>query len=162
MDSHAKLFGHALHPMLVVLPLGLFIFAVICDVIYLGVGEPSFSDVAYWNIAGGIIGGLAAALVGAVDWGAIPSGTRAKRIATLHGLSNIVVVALFAVSWLLRRDGVAHEPSTAAVGLSFAAIVLAALAAWLGGELVDRLGVGVHDGAHLDAPSSLSGRPARP
>jgi hypothetical protein len=31
---------------------------------------------------------------------------------------------------------------------------------WLGGELVDRLGVGVDRGAHLDAPSSLSGRPA--
>jgi hypothetical protein len=29
------------------------------------------------------------------------------------------------------------------------------------GELVDRLGVGIDDGAHLDAPSSLSGRPAR-
>jgi uncharacterized membrane protein len=34
------------------------------------------------------------------------------------------------------------------------------LTSWLGGELVDRLGVGVDDGANLDAPSSLSGRPA--
>jgi uncharacterized membrane protein len=38
---------------------------------------------------------------------------------------------------------------------------LALVTGWLGGELVDRLGVGVDDGAHLDAPSSLSGRPAR-
>ena len=37
---------------------------------------------------------------------------------------------------------------------------LAALTGWLGGELVDRLGVGVDLGACLDAPSSLSGRPA--
>lgn len=27
---------------------------------------------------------------------------------------------------------------------------------WLGGELVDRLGVGVHEGANVNAPSSLS------
>jgi hypothetical protein len=30
----------------------------------------------------------------------------------------------------------------------------------MGGELVDRLGVGVDRGAHLDASSSLSGAPA--
>jgi hypothetical protein len=42
------------------------------------------------------------------------------------------------------------------------ALALGTVAAWLGGELVDRLGVGVDDGAHLDAPSSLSGRRARP
>ena len=40
-------------------------------------------------------------------------------------------------------------------------LVIGAIAGWLGGELVDRLGVGVDDGANLDAPSSLSGRPAR-
>jgi uncharacterized membrane protein len=160
MDSHAKLFGHAAHPMLVVLPLGLFIFAVVCDLIYLVTREPSLGAVAYWNIGGGVVGGLAAALVGAVDWGAIPAGTRAKRIATFHGICNVVVV-LFAGSWLLRRDGVDYQPSTVAVALSVAGLAVGTVAAWLGGELVDRLGVGVDDGAHLNAPNSMSGRPAR-
>jgi len=45
--------------------------------------------------------------------------------------------------------------------LSFAGVVLALVTGWLGGELVDRLGVGVDDGAHLNAPNSLSGKPAR-
>jgi hypothetical protein len=40
-------------------------------------------------------------------------------------------------------------------------VVLAAGTAWLGGELVDRLGVGVDDGAHLNAPSSLTSPSAR-
>ena len=35
---------------------------------------------------------------------------------------------------------------------------LALFTGWLGGELVDRLGVGVDDGAHLNAPSSLTKR----
>jgi hypothetical protein len=39
--------------------------------------------------------------------------------------------------------------------------VLAGGSAWLGGELVNRLGVGVDDGAHLDAPSSLASASAR-
>jgi hypothetical protein len=41
-------------------------------------------------------------------------------------------------------------------------VVLSLVTAWLGGELVERLGVGVDEGAHLDAPNSLSGRAARP
>jgi uncharacterized membrane protein len=45
--------------------------------------------------------------------------------------------------------------------LSFMGAGLALLTGWLGGELVDRLGVGVDDGAHPNAPSSLSHRVIR-
>ncbi len=41
------------------------------------------------------------------------------------------------------------------------AVVLAVVTGWLGGELVERLGVGVDNGANLDAPNSLAGGPAR-
>ncbi|HYH47655.1 MAG TPA: DUF2231 domain-containing protein, partial [Thermoanaerobaculia bacterium] len=67
--------------------------------------------------------------------------------------------ALFAASWLLRRDA-PELPEGTAIALSAVAVALSLVTGWLGGELVDRLGVGVDDGAHLDAPSSLSGRPA--
>ena len=66
MESKAKLFGHPLHPVLIVLPLGLLSAAVVFDVIYLVTGEPAFATVAFWNIAAGVVGGL---LVG-VDPGA--------------------------------------------------------------------------------------------
>jgi len=46
-----------------------------------------------------VISGLVAAIFGAIDWLAIPGGTRAKRIGTLHGVGNVVVGAIFAVSW---------------------------------------------------------------
>lgn len=45
--------------------------------------------------------------------------------------------------------------------LGIIALVLALIAGWLGGELVERLGVGVDEGAHLNAPNSLSGEAAR-
>jgi uncharacterized membrane protein len=107
-------------------------------------------------IAAGIIGGLLAAVFGLIDWLAIPNNTRAKAIGLWHGGLNVLVVLLFAISWLLRRPDPA-PPSGLALGLSFGAVIVALVAGWFGGELVDRLGVGVDDGAHLNASSSLSG-----
>jgi uncharacterized membrane protein len=157
MRSKARLFGHPLHQMLVVFPLGLLATAVVFDLIYLANGNQTMAVVAYWLIAAGLIGAVVATVPGAIDWVAIPEGTRAKRIGALHGGGNIVVAGLFTVS-LLARDQ-AYQPDLAQMVWSFAGAALALVTAWLGGELVDRLGVGVDDDAHLDASSSLrSGR----
>jgi len=161
MESKAKLLGHPIHPMLVVLPLGLFIAAVVFDVLYLWRGALAFAIASHWNILAGIIGGVLAAVFGFIDWLAIPSGTRAKRIGLLHGVSNLVVVTLFASVWVIRNTTVDGAPTMNIFLIEVVALVLGAVGGWLGGELVDRLGVGVDDGAHLDAPSSLSGQPAR-
>lgn len=160
MESRAKAFGHPVHPMLIVFPVGLFIMAIVCDIIFLIGNNPIFSTVAFYDIAGGIIGGLLAAVFGLRDYLAIPSGTRAKHIGAYHGVGNLVIVVLFLVSWLLRLNTIEHVPPVFGYILSFAGIILAGLTAWLGGELVDRMGVGVDPGANLDAPSSLSGEPA--
>ncbi len=159
MESKAKLFGHAAHPILIVFPLGLLATAVVFDLISILTGMSMWSAIAFWMIAAGIIGGLAAAIFGLIDWLAIPSETRAKEIGLLHGLGNLVVIALFMLSWLLRA-GEPANPGTLAYIFSFVGGAVALVAGWLGGELVERLGVGVDDGAHLNAPSSLSGRPA--
>jgi uncharacterized membrane protein len=160
MESKAKAFGHPIHPMLIVFPLGLFITAVVFDVIYLVSDNGKWSEISYWMIAAGIIGGLLAAVFGLIDWLAIPTGTRAKSIGLWHGLGNVAVVALFGLSWLLRRDD-PRDPGMIPLILSFLGVILGAVTGWLGGELVDRLGIGVDEGAHPDAPSSLSGHPAR-
>jgi uncharacterized membrane protein len=156
MESRAKLLGHPVHQILIVFPLGLLATAVIFDIIAFIAGNPRWHDVAYWMIGAGVIGGLIAAVFGAIDYFGIPRGTRASRIGALHGVGNVIVVALFAVSWWLRRAA-PPDPGVAAYVLSFAGFALAGVTGWLGGELVDRLGVGVDDGAYLDAPSSLSG-----
>jgi uncharacterized membrane protein len=159
MESKAKAFGHPVHPMLIVFPLGLLATSVIFDVIHLAGGGPGFSRASFYMIAAGVVGGLLAAVFGLVDWLAIPKGTRAKRVGAAHGLGNVVVTLLFIVSWGVRYG----DPDTlpgAAFGLSLVAAALALVTGWLGGELVDRLAVGVDDGAHLDSPSSLSRRAA--
>lgn len=150
--------GHGIHPMLVVFPLGLLATAVVFDVIHLATDRSGFALAAGYAIAAGVVGGAVAAAAGWIDWFAIPAGTRAKAVGLRHGLVNAVVLALFAVSWLLRAGADDDwEPGVAALVLSFAGAALSGLGGWLGGELVQRLGVSVHDDAHLDAPSSLSG-----
>jgi uncharacterized membrane protein len=159
MESRAKLFGHPIHPALIVFPLGLLGMAVIFDVIAFIAANGYWSEIAYWMIAAGVISGLVAAPFGLIDWLAIPSGTRAKRIGALHGIGNVVVVLLFAASWFLR-GGIPQTPPTLAIVLGFAGFGLALVTGWMGGELVDRLAVGVDHGANVDAPSSLSSRRA--
>lgn len=156
MESRAKLFGHPIHQMLVVLPLGVLAMSLIFDLLALAMNWRHLHAASYAMIGAGVISGLVAAVFGLIDFLAIPSDTRAKRVGMLHGGGNVVVVVLFALSWFLRRD----DPSSAntlAILLSVAGASLAGITGWLGGELVDRLGVGVDDGAHLNAPSSLHG-----
>ena len=159
MESKVKFAGHPVHPMLIVFPLGLLATAVLFDIIYLLTDHAQWTLAAYYMIGAGVIGGLAAAAAGWVDWFAIPAGTRAKRIGLWHGIGNVVVVGLFIVSWVLRR-GTPELPRTGAIVAGLCGVVIALVTSWLGGELVDRLGVGVDDGAHLDAPSSLTKAPA--
>ncbi|HUR97328.1 MAG TPA: DUF2231 domain-containing protein [Pyrinomonadaceae bacterium] len=160
MESKARFLGHGIHPVMIVFPLGLLATGVVFDVIYLIWGSPDMASVAYWMIAAGIIGGLLAAPFGWIDWYAIPPGTRAKTIGFIHGLTNTVALLLFVGSWGLRHD-VPEHPETLASILSFAGAGMAGLGGWLGGELVERLGVGVHEGANLNAPNSLSNASAR-
>jgi len=161
MESRVKLFGHPIHPMVIVVPLGSFISAVILDLVYyVASGNPTLGLVGFWNIGIGIIGGLVAAVFGLIDWLAIPSGTRAKRIGLMHAGSNVAMLLIFTVAWLDRFTTADHLPSSQAILLEVAALAIGMVAGWLGGELVDRLGVGVDEGANLNAPNSLSGRPA--
>ena len=161
MESRAKLLGHPIHQMLIPFPFGLLATAVIFDIIYLLWGNPTMVTVSYWMIAAGIVGAIIAAPFGLIDYLAIPQGTRAKSVGLLHGLGNVIVLALFLASCWLRYSNadrvVPYLPTTTALICSFVGFALAAVTGWLGGELVDRLSVGVDEGANLNARNSLSG-----
>lgn len=157
METRATFLGHPVHQMLIVLPLGLLSTAVIFDIIYLVSDSSAFAEAAWLMIAAGVLGGLIAALFGFIDFLGIPAGTRARRIGRIHGIGNVIVLALFALSFYFRLAD-PSQPAGVAMVFSFLGFALAGVTGWLGGELVSRLGVGVYDGANLDAPSSLSGK----
>ena len=155
MESRAKFLGHPIHQMLIPLPAGLFVVASLLDLADVFVEAPWISTVTFWNIVIGIASALLAAIFGLTDWTKIPSGTRAKRVGAIHGLGNVMAVLLFGVAAWLRWGSAAYAVGAASLILELASFVMLVVTAWLGGELVDRLGVGVDDGAHLDAPNSL-------
>lgn len=153
MESRAKFLGHPVHQMLIPIPAGLFIVAAVLDIVDVFVDAAWIPTVTFWNLVLGIATALFAALFGLLDWTKIPAGTRAKRVGAMHAIGNVTAVGLFLTAVLMRRGA----QTGTAIPLLFEVIALGILGvtAWLGGELVDRLGVGVSDGAHLDAPSSL-------
>jgi uncharacterized membrane protein len=155
MRTRVRALGHSVHPMLVVFPLGLFTTAVIFDLVQLITDNDTFSQVGFWNITAGAIGAVLAAVTGLADWTSIPSQTRAKAVGLRHGGLNAAALVLFVIVWAVRIDRPGHTPGVGMFILEVIALGVASAAAWLGGELVGRLGVGVEDHAYPNAPSSL-------
>ena len=155
MESKAKLFGHPIHAVLVVFPIALFSVAVLFDVLYLSSSTDEYARFAFWSISIGLVAALGAALFGLIDWLGIRAGSRAKRVGAWHGLGNLAVVLLFVVSWATRLGDLEYAPGILPFVVALIGIGIALVTAWLGGELVYRLRIGVDELANDDAPSSL-------
>lgn len=160
MKSRVQVARHALHPMLVAFPIGLLATSVVWDVCYLASGNRSWGMISAATILAGVVGALAAAIPGFVDWLAIPRGTRARKIGAYHMVLNLIVVGLFVVSLVQRWMNPAGY-DVAGAGRMFPGwigLAVMAVSGWLGGELVETLGISVSDSANADAPSSLRQR----
>ena len=143
--------------MLVVFPLGLLATSVAWDICHLATHSAAWGTVAFWTIVAGVIGGLAAAVPGFIDWLAIPRATRARAVGLTHMVLNLMVVGLFVIS-LIARATAPQGYGTAGVGRmiwGWLGVAIAVVSAWLGGELVETLGVSVREGANVNAASSL-------
>jgi uncharacterized membrane protein len=162
MKARATLLGHPIHQMLVVVPLGLFVIAVVFDVITMFRPIPELSVASFWNIVAGCIGAVVAAVFGLADWTKIPAGTRAKRVGVMHALTNVTVLILFVIAAAVRWDNPNYAVGGGVMVLELVAFALGGLGGFLGGELVDRFGIGVYEGAHPDAPGSLGRRDREP
>ncbi|GHH33541.1 DUF2231 domain-containing protein [Lentzea cavernae] len=158
MRSRVRAAGHAIHPILIVFPLGLLTTSVAFDVLHLITDRVSFAFTAAHLIAAGLLMGVVTAVTGWLDWWlVVPQGTRARRIGLLHGLANAVVLVLFAISWAMRLSEQDWVPQWPALVAAWLGLLVSGAGGWLGGELVERLGISVEEGAHPDASSSLSG-----
>jgi uncharacterized membrane protein len=137
----ASIARHPIHPMLIPFPIALWIFSLACDFIYLfEFGGPVWKDIALYTMVAGIIGGMAAAVPGYLDYRALTEPRRV-RIAQVHMAINLFLVLLFAANaWLRLHTG----PDTLApVILSVFGVGALGISGWLGGELVSVHGVGV-------------------
>ena len=108
---------HPVHPMLVVLPVGLWGFSLFCDLLYLAGGEAEiWSRLALYAMVGGFISALTAL--------ALPAFGLIRMNITL------LVVVLYAANIALRLG----EPASPALAIALSAIGVGALAmsSWLG------------------------------
>jgi uncharacterized membrane protein len=143
-QTRARISRHPIHPMLVVFPIGLWVAALVFDIVHAFTGNPLWRTLAFWNIAGGIVGALAAAVPGLIDYSEMQG--RARRIANWHMIMNFGVTALFAVNWLLRSrwgEQFVSADSWIPLALSIVGTVILGVSGWLGGEMVyvERVGV---------------------
>jgi uncharacterized membrane protein len=140
MSSPASIAGHPIHPMLITIPIGLWVFSLVADAIRLaGLGGPVWSDVAFYTMVGGIVGALAAALPGLVDFAALRD-PRMKKIGLAHMTINLLIVAVYALNAWLRWTG---ADGALPVALSGAAVIALGISGWLGGEMVYKHAVSV-------------------
>jgi uncharacterized membrane protein len=143
-------YGHPFHPILVTVPIGAWVAALVFDIVSRAGDDPvAFAKGAYWLIGIGIIGALAAAVFGFLDLLGIPTGTRAFKTGLTHMALNLTVVVLFAVGFALRHSRINESDGTAIGLIVLAVIALALLGAsgWLGGKLTYRYGIRVVDDA---------------
>jgi uncharacterized membrane protein len=141
MRTPASIAGHPIHPMLVPIAIGCWIFSFAADLMCVATGAAQpWPTLAYYTMIGGIIGALAAALPGLIDLLSLPAGP-IKRTALTHMGINLTVVALYICNAFLRH-GNPQELKIPMI-LSGVAIVLLLISGWLGGKLVYEAGVGV-------------------
>jgi len=133
--------------MLIVFPIGLWIFSLACDLIRLaGASGDTWSTVAFFTMVGGFIGALCAAVPGFIDLLYYKGGAPpVKKIALTHMAINLTAVVLYAINiWLRASSTASVAPSmNAPVVLSIVGVALLFVSGWLGGQMVHVYGVGV-------------------
>lgn len=141
MRTPASIAGHPIHAMLIVFPVGLLIFSLVCDLISTRSADPStWMLVAFYTMVGGFIGALAAAIPGLIDLLSL-ADKAIKKTAVMHMSINLVAVALYAVNIWMRMGS--NTNTGTPLLLSVIAVALLAVSGWLGGKMVHEYGVGV-------------------
>ena len=140
MSSPASVKKHPLHPMLIAFPIGLWVFALVCDIVAATGATGPWSTVALYSVAGGIVGAVIAAVPGLIDYFSIDDAAM-KRIAIFHMVVNVSALIIFAVNLWVRLA----LPTNNVVPLILSIIGVAGIGigGWLGGEMVYVKGMAV-------------------
>ena len=142
MRSKASIGGHPIHPATVAIPIGAYTFTLIADLAVLAGRGPAWAAAARYALVVGIAGALVAALFGFVDFFKVTMSEAGWKVAKLHLTTNLIALALFIVSYCLRRAAL-DGWSMAGFGTSTLAFLIVGVAGFLGGELVFKHKVGV-------------------
>jgi uncharacterized membrane protein len=140
MQSRFSVRGHPLHPLLVTVPIGLFAWAFVADIVYVASDDETWYDISFWSGLAAIITAAAAALPGFGDYLTIAVHSDSRVIATVHMGLNIAILVLFAAAAGLQADDGALSGDTliAVVAFHGVGVGLLLVSGALGGEMVYR------------------------
>jgi uncharacterized membrane protein len=142
MKSRASVHSHPIHPMLVGFPIALWFSSFVADMVFhFGWGGLFWKDMAFYTMAGGVIGALIAAVPGFIDYQAL-TVPRLRRIAATHMALNLVTVVLFVFNLGVRLDA-SRQHGLFEVVLTAVGLVILGMSGWLGATLVHIYGVSV-------------------
>jgi uncharacterized membrane protein len=139
MSSRVSIAGHPLHPMLVTIPIGLWVFSLVCDLVFVSTGDSRWDTTAYFNLGAGIVGALIAAVPGLLDFLGLHD-PRERRVGTIHLVLNLAIVAIQAVNFWLRSEAGPGGENLPML-ISIVAVAALVVSGWLGGQLVHVFGV---------------------
>ena len=141
--SVASIHGHPMHPALVSFPIAFLVGALATDVAFASTRDAFWARVSLWLLGSGVFTGLAAAVLGLIDFVAI---RRVRSTATgwVHFLGNVAAVGLALANWLMRTGNVEARLLPWGLVLSAVTTTILVVTGWLGGELSYRHGIGVH------------------
>jgi len=140
MRTPASIAGHPIHPMLVPIPIGLWIFSFVCDLIHMSSGNPVWATVSFYCMGGGIIGALLAAVPGLIDLVSLPAGPRGTALK--HMAINLTIVVLYVINFWARMGS--PEKPGGLMWLSLVSLLMLVVSGWLGGKMVYEHGVAVN------------------
>src|SRR3954468_22511909 len=148
MRTPANIAKHPIHPMLVPIPIGLWLFSLVCDLVFAyGGGGGQWANVAFYTMVGGVVGALMAAVPGLIDMLSL-SGSP-KKTAITHMAINLTIVGLYVVNIFVRMR---TDNLQLGMWLSLIAVALLVVSGWLGGKMVYEQRVAVDTG---EAPATL-------
>ena len=138
MTTRVTIAGHPLHPMLVTIPIGLWVFSLISDIVFALTGDIRWDVTAYFTLGGGVVGALMAAVPGLLDFLGLHN-VHERRVAVTHLSLNLAIVAVQAINFWLRGQTITSERIPMLI--SVVAVAALVVSGWLGGQLVHVLGV---------------------
>ncbi len=145
MKSRAAIGNHPIHPALVCLPIGSFFLAFLGDIVHAVSGSEFWYLLSYACIGIGVVVALAAAVFVFIDYFGVRMSRPAGRLATIHMLLNLTVVALYLVTFLLRRNDAALNTARWPIAfvIELVAFAMLGVSGWIGGNLSYEHKVGV-------------------
>ena len=131
--------GHTLHPVLVTIPIGCFIAAVTSDIISIWAGPAFWAQMSTWLLLFGLVGSLAAAFFGFIDYLSAPMTAVAKNLAGWHMALNVAAILVLGWACAIRFQ---DHTAVAGYALTGLGIVVLGISGYLGGEVAHRHLVG--------------------